>query len=32
MPNARRLELFSRTDRKGWTAWGDEAGKFGAAP
>lgn len=32
MPDARRLELFSRTDRLGWTAWGDEAGKFGAAP
>ncbi|WP_245506236.1 MT-A70 family methyltransferase [Rhizobium ruizarguesonis] len=31
MPNARRLDLFSRTDRKGWTAWGDEAGKFGEA-
>lgn len=22
-------ELFSRTNRKGWTAWGDDAGKFG---
>lgn len=31
MPNARRLELFSRTNRKGWTVWGDEAGKFGDA-
>ncbi|AYM56354.1 MULTISPECIES: MT-A70 family methyltransferase [Agrobacterium tumefaciens complex] len=31
MPNARRLELFSRTNRKGWTVWGDEAGKFGEA-
>jgi N6-adenosine-specific RNA methylase IME4 len=31
MPEARKLELFSRTDRKDWTAWGDEAGKFGAA-
>lgn len=29
MPNARRIELFSRTNRPGWTAWGDEAGKFG---
>lgn len=27
----RRLDLFSRTDRPGWTSWGDEAGKFGAA-
>lgn len=26
----RRAELFSRTNRKGWDAWGDEAGKFGA--
>lgn len=24
----RRVELFSRTSRKGWDAWGDEAGKF----
>jgi N6-adenosine-specific RNA methylase IME4 len=31
MPNANRLDLFSRTDRKGWTAWGDEVGKFGEA-
>lgn len=31
MPNANRLDLFSRTTRKGWTAWGDEAGKFGEA-
>jgi len=22
------LELFSRCDRKGWTSWGDEVGKF----
>jgi N6-adenosine-specific RNA methylase IME4 len=22
-------EIFSRTDRPGWTSWGDEAGKFG---
>lgn len=29
MPAARRLELFSRTNRPGWTVWGDEAGKFG---
>lgn len=28
MPDARRLELFSREDRPGWIAWGDEAGKF----
>lgn len=31
MPNANRLELFSRTNRRGWTTWGDEAGKFGEA-
>ncbi|MGM5009990.1 MT-A70 family methyltransferase [Rhizobium sp. 969_B3_N1_2] len=29
MPRARRLELFSRTHRAGWTTWGDEVGKFG---
>lgn len=28
MPDARRVELFSRTNRKGWSAWGDEVGKF----
>jgi len=32
MPEVRKLELFSRTDRDGWATWGDEAGKFGAAP
>lgn len=31
MPQANRLELFSRTNRPGWTVWGDEAGKFGEA-
>ena len=31
MPAARRLELFSRTRRPGWTTWGDEDGKFGDA-
>ena len=25
------LELFARAHRRGWTAWGDEAGKFAAA-
>jgi N6-adenosine-specific RNA methylase IME4 len=25
-PDARRLELFSRTDRAGWRAWGKETG------
>ncbi|MDB5552113.1 MAG: hypothetical protein JWL86_2097, partial [Rhizobium sp.] len=28
MPRARRVELFSRTDRPNWEAWGDEVGKF----
>lgn len=28
MPDARRLELFSRQRRAGWTTWGDQAGKF----
>lgn len=28
MPEARRLELFSRRSRKGWAAWGAEAGKL----
>lgn len=31
MPEARKLELFSRTHREGWSTWGDEAGKFGVA-
>jgi N6-adenosine-specific RNA methylase IME4 len=31
MPRANRLDLFSRTNRKGWTAWGDEVGKLGEA-
>lgn len=31
MPKARRLELFSRTDRAGWTSFGDEAGTWQAA-
>lgn len=28
MPGARRVELFSRQARPGWTTWGDEVGKF----
>lgn len=28
MPEARRLELFARTARPGWSTWGDEVGKF----
>ena len=31
MPNARRLELFSRCERPGWSAFGDEVGKFTVA-
>lgn len=27
-PDARRLELFARTTRPGWEAWGDETGRF----
>lgn len=30
LPGARRLDLFSRETRPGWTAWGHEAGKFDA--
>jgi len=28
MPDANRLELFSRQQRPGWSAWGDETEKF----
>ncbi len=28
MPEARRVEIFSRTSRAGWSVWGNEAGKF----
>ena len=28
MPDARRLDMFSRQSRDGWDAWGDEVGKF----
>lgn len=28
MPNARRLELFSRQTRAGWDVWGNEVNKF----
>jgi len=28
MPQARRLELFSRQQRPGWTVWGDQTHKF----
>jgi N6-adenosine-specific RNA methylase IME4 len=28
LPDARRADLFSRENREGWTAWGDQAGLF----
>ncbi len=28
MPGARRADVFSRTPRRGWDVWGDEADKF----
>lgn len=28
MPNARRIELFSRQPRPGWTGWGDQSNHF----
>jgi N6-adenosine-specific RNA methylase IME4 len=28
MPHARRIEVFARQSRPGWTTWGDEATKF----
>ncbi|MEE2860869.1 MAG: MT-A70 family methyltransferase [Pseudomonadota bacterium] len=28
MPDAKRIEVFSRQRRAGWSNWGDEAGKF----
>lgn len=31
-PNGRYADVFSRTSRPGWDCWGDEAGKFDAAP
>lgn len=31
MPDARRIEVFSRTTRPGWSAWGNEVGKLGVA-
>jgi N6-adenosine-specific RNA methylase IME4 len=30
MPEARRVELFSRQSRAGWDSWGNETGKFDA--
>lgn len=27
-PDAKKLEMFGRTQRPGWTLWGDEVGKF----
>lgn len=31
MPNANRIEIFSRQERKGWSVWGNETDKFGEA-
>lgn len=31
MPDARRIELFSRQDRAGWDTWGDDAGLYKAS-
>lgn len=31
MPDARRLDLFGRKSRKGWTVWGRESTKFDQA-
>lgn len=31
IPNANRLELFSRQQRAGWTVWGDQTQKFDPA-
>jgi N6-adenosine-specific RNA methylase IME4 len=28
IPNVRRIEIFSRTDRPGWDVWGNETGKL----
>ncbi len=30
MPDARRIEVFSRQKRPGWSNWGNEAEKFGS--
>lgn len=27
-PRARKVELFARTRRRGWTSWGNQVGKF----
>ena len=31
MPEAQRIELFSRQHRSGWKVWGNETDRFGAA-
>ncbi|WP_299558684.1 MT-A70 family methyltransferase [uncultured Sulfitobacter sp.] len=31
MPDAQRIEVFSRTDRPGWSAWGNETGTIGSS-
>lgn len=32
MPGGRYIEVCSRTNRKNWTAWGDEVGKYDGTP
>lgn len=32
MPDARRIELFARRQREGWTCWGNDADRFDAQP
>lgn len=32
LPKARRVELFSRTNRRGWESWGDQVGHFPENP
>ena len=31
-PHARKIDLFARETRPGWTSWGDEVGRFDPAP
>ena len=30
LPDARRIELFARRQREGWTCWGNDADRFDA--
>lgn len=31
LPATRRLEMFARSERRGWTSWGNETQRFGEA-